>query len=409
MTGRFRSFDDSTPIGPAFVASTAAILSLFCLAVIAPEVGIGSGDPALSERLGVVGTTVFAVAGLLAAYRASTTRSSYLIPIVVLLLGAGAPWSWLTFTADFATGSGPATLVVAAAAALAVALLAEGFWRTHFLGLFCGLGALGLSLAATLIRLDTGSRESVPLALLVSVAGMTCLYGILVEIEAAEHRTKHQLLTSRDEIRREITRTEELLHDLRSGLLSIEVAIGAIDSELAPPVRTEAARLRRLTTGATSTGPTGFDLVPGVRDLVLTRRCAGVAVELLAPETAEVMADESDVLAIVENLLSNAECHGAPPISVEITETRWGVELAVCDAGRGIDRLEAQRIFELGVTSDPRGTGIGLGRARRLASANRAGLAVETNPSGGARFVLCFPVDRCRPAGQIDTDRALVS
>ncbi len=405
--------DGAPPIGRAFVAFTGAILTVFSVAVIEPELGATFGGSALPDRLGVVGTTVFAVAGLLSGYRAWVTRSRYLVPISVVLLGAGALWSWLTFTADFGAGSGAATLVVAASAVLAVLLLAEGFWRTHFLGLFCGLGALGLSLAATLIRLDTTSRESVSLALLVSVAGMTCLYGILVEIDVAEHRTRHQLLASKGQIDSEMARTEELLHDLRSGLLAIESAIGAIGSDLAVPLRTEAARLRRLAAPAEAPRIDRFDLVPDVRDLVLTRRLAGTAIELQAPATALVMADRSDVLSIIENLLSNAERHGAPPIVVEIVvDHRQGVdelEVSVSDAGRGIDRLGVARMFERGVSTNPDGHGLGLDRARRLAGSNRGSLAVKPSAEGGARFILRLPIDERRPAGDFSPEWQLAS
>ncbi|MGI9598013.1 MAG: sensor histidine kinase [Acidimicrobiales bacterium] len=388
--------DGSPPIGRAFVGFTVAILSVFTLAVLELRLGIDLGGSAAADRLGVVGTTVFAIAGLVSGYRAGSTRSQYLTPIALVLLLAGALWSWLTFATEFGSSSAVATAVVLVSACLAVVLLAEGFWRTRWLGAFCGLGGLGLSLTATVIRLDVGATESASSALLLSVAGMTCLYGILVEVEVAELQTQSQLMATKHQIETEIARTEELLHDLRSGLLSIEAAVGQVDHALAQPLQLEAARLRRLAAIFEPNPATGFDLSVGVAALVMAKQAAGLSIELEAPAIARVSANESEVLAIVENLISNAERHGAAPILVEIVDRHDQVELTVSDMGGGTAGLDLTRIFQRGFTSHRAGRGLGLPRALRLANANRGRLAARVTAEGRTIFTLSLEPDSPR-------------
>ena len=163
--------------------------------------------------------------------------------------------------------------------------------------------------------------------------------------------------------------------------------MGSWDDELAHPVRSEAARLRRLTVDD-DTSSTAFDLVGPVRDLVETRRAAGAIVELEAPTNAIVSADESDVLAIVDNLLSNAQRHGRPPITARITQSGRTIRISVADGGSGLSVAEAERVFQRGMSTHPDGSGFGLSRVRTLAERNNGSVAVEQLAGGRTTFVL---------------------
>ena len=356
---------EGAPIGVAFLSFTSAILLVFAAAAVEPQLGVaGLGAPDLADRLGLVGATVFGVAAAVSGHRALAIRSGYLAPIAAVLL-AGAAWSWQVATAGPGTGPGATMAAGAVATALAVALLAEGLWRAHWLGVFCGLGAVGVSLVANLDRVGQGAAGSAAAALLLALSAMTCLYGILVEIEAGEQHTRAELVAAKHQIEAEIGRTEELLHDLRSGLLSIEAAMAAVDSELGPPLRAEAARLRRLTVApdpgppaeparsgrdATVAGRTGraavVDLAPDLRDLVATRRAAGLAVELRCPGPALAPVDRSEILAVVENLLSNAGRHGRPPVTVAVepADRPGGLAISVSDRGGPTGRRPRRRL-----------------------------------------------------------------
>ncbi len=374
------------PVGHAFAAFTGIILVLFALATIEMAGGLQLPTSA-SSQLGLVATTTFAVSGFAAAYRALVIRSPWAGAIAVVLLGPGASWSWAYFVADLPGAGRTAPLMVLSAGVLSVVLLAKGLRMAHWLEVFGGLGACGLTMVACLVRFDPATATSTFPALLAAVSGMICLYGLLVDVEVAEHRSLTELVESRKRIEQEVSQVEELLHDLRGGLLAIEAAIGSFDDELAGPLRAEAARLRRLTLIGART-VTAFDLVASVSNLVAARRAAGVEVDLDAPKTVMAWGEESEVLAIVDNLLSNAERHGEPGrITVEINSGENNVRLMVRNPGT-LPVGDPDSFFQRGMTTHPDGEGIGLARARMLAEINGAELRVGPAEAGHTSFVL---------------------
>ncbi len=374
------------PVGRAFVAFTAVIAILLSLAAaeLAGAIDLPAGT---SSQFGVVAATTFAIAGVLAAHRALAIRNGWAGAIAAVLIGPGAVWSWSTFVAGGPGSRILTSLVVLAAGTLAVALLTKGLRLAHWLEVFGGLGSCGLAIVAALVRVDPAATDSTSPALLAAVAGMICLYGLLVDLELAEHRSLVELIESRKRIEHEVSQVEELLHDLRSGLLAIEAAIGSFDDELAGPLRAEAARLRRLTlTGARTVAD--FDLVERVGNLVAARRAAGVQICLRTPGEATAWGEESEVLAIVDNLLSNAERHGRPgPIAVEIVTGDGITRLSVSNPGE-LPAGEPDAVFRRGLTTHPDGEGLGLARARMLADINGAELRVGPAAAGHTTFVL---------------------
>ncbi|MGI9597464.1 MAG: sensor histidine kinase [Acidimicrobiales bacterium] len=384
--GRRQRRRSGPPVGRAFVIFTAVMIALSAVAGVerAGPFDLPIGTP---SQFGAVATTTFAIAGILAVYRAVTIRNVWAGAIAAVLIGPGAAWSWSTFVATGAAPRVVTSLVVLASGILAVVLLTKGLRLAHWLEVFGGLGSCGLAIVAALVRIDPAAAESTTPALLAAVAGMVCLYGLLVDFEMAEHRSLVDLVESRERIELEVSRLEELLHDLRSGLLAIEAAIGSFDNELAGPLRVEAARLRRLTlTGARAVGD--FDLVDRVENLVAARRAAGVQITLGGPDEAMAWGEESEVLAIVDNLLSNAERHGRPgPILVEIGEGGGTTRLSVSNPGQ-LPVGDPDAVFRRGVTTHPDGEGLGLARARMLAEINGAELRVSPAEAGRTTFVL---------------------
>lgn len=379
------------PVGRAFLAFTGALGALTSLALAeltGPfDLPIGS-----SSQFGIVAATTFAIAGLLAAYRAFAIHNWWAAAIAGVLIGPGAVWSWSTFVSDGTASPIGASLVVTAAGALAVVLLTKGLQLAHWLEVFGGLGSCGLTIVAVMVRFDPAAATSTAPALVAAVSGMVCLYGLLVDLEVAEHRSLVELVESRKRIALEVSQVEELLHDLRGGLLAIEAAIGSFDSELAGPLRNEAARLRRLTlTGARTVAD--FDIVDRVQNLVAARRAAGVNINLRAPGEAVAWGEESEVLAIVDNLLSNAERHGTDgSVDVEITGGDGVIRLSVSNPGQ-LPAGDADTIFQRGVTTHPEGQGLGLARARMLADVNGAELRVSPAQAGRTTFVLTMRSD----------------
>lgn len=379
----------SPPIGTVFFALTAALT----LAYIATHIEIRrTSGPFISEpaELGVVAVTTFFLAAVAVTYRAVTTRSVTLGPIVGLFLVPASLWCWFVIVRGATGSSFVSFLVILASAVIGVILLVEGLHRARWLGVFCGLGAVGLAMAASLVRNNPDTQSTVSLSLLASFAGIACMYGTLVEIESTGKRSFEELLDAKRKIESEIAATEDMLHDLRSGLLSIETAMASLDDDVGEPLRTETARLRRLT-AKRKRQPTEFDVVPGVRDMVRARRSTGITIDLRAPTSAQILGEETEVMAIVDNLLSNAMRHGADPVHVDIEEHAGYIQVRVSDSGRIVDTSSATSFFKRGFTSHRDGDGIGLDRARMLAELHHGTVTYEPGDDGTTSFLLTLP------------------
>jgi signal transduction histidine kinase len=113
-----------------------------------------------------------------------------------------------------------------------------------------------------------------------------------------------------------------------------------------------------------------------------------VDVCLDGPETATVWGEESEVLAIVDNLLTNAERHGAEgPIRVEIAADDETIRLSVTNRGE-LPAGDPEAVFHRGFSTHPDGEGLGLARARMLADINGGELQVATAEPGHTSFLL---------------------
>jgi len=176
------------PVGPAFVAFIGTIVVLWGM-IAAERTGSLSWPMGSPVHLGVVAGTTFAIAGLLAAHRATVMRNRWAATIAAVLIGPGAAWTWATFVTGGSPSRITSTLVVATAGGLGVVLLVKGLRLAHWLEVFGGLGCCGLTIVAATVRLDPTAAEHAPVALLAAVAAMSFLYGLLVDLELAEHRS----------------------------------------------------------------------------------------------------------------------------------------------------------------------------------------------------------------------------
>jgi len=110
-----------------------------------------------------------------------------------------------------------------------------------------------------------------------------------------------------------------------------------------------------------------------------------------------VRVDPTHLHQILANLLTNAVKHGATAggearIAVRCQGLPGGEAIIeVEDGGPGVPEQVALHIFEPFYSGSPRGTGLGLFIARELCAANRASLALERAPAGGACFRITFP------------------
>jgi signal transduction histidine kinase len=108
-----------------------------------------------------------------------------------------------------------------------------------------------------------------------------------------------------------------------------------------------------------------------------------------------VQGDQDRLSQALENLLTNAIKHGAPPVEVSVTVEEDTVALRVADHGRGVSQAMVGRLFDRFATGlEKGGTGLGLFIVRELARAH-GGDATYDPPGRGypvGSFVMTLPV-----------------
>ena len=122
----------------------------------------------------------------------------------------------------------------------------------------------------------------------------------------------------------------------------------------------------------------------------------GRDVRVTLPDGEARVAIESDLVErIIHPLLDNALRYGRTEVSVGLVQEGPDVTISVSDDGAGISIDETTRIFEPGIrgsagATDPRGAGLGLALARRLARSAGGEIVAHTDPTGG-RFTVHLP------------------
>ncbi len=117
---------------------------------------------------------------------------------------------------------------------------------------------------------------------------------------------------------------------------------------------------------------------------------------------AQVLADRSVTLQILDNLVSNAVkfSPAGSPIRVTISRVPEGFLCAVQDEGPGLSAEDRKRLFGkfARLSARPTGgentTGLGLSIVKKLVEAMNGAVWCESNPGHGAKFVFRLP--QCR-------------
>src|SRR5919204_257379 len=150
--------------------------------------------------------------------------------------------------------------------------------------------------------------------------------------------------------------------------------------------------------------PLSLDTVDGVRiggeiiDLF-----QGVAQErnlliAISGSPVELRCDRRKIKQVLINLVQNA-VEASPPggeIGIEVEPHPERAAIRVLDRGHGLSAEVAQRLFQPGVTTKPRGSGLGLTIARSIAEQHGGTLTLRGREGGGCAAELIIPRAQAR-------------
>jgi PAS domain S-box-containing protein len=110
-----------------------------------------------------------------------------------------------------------------------------------------------------------------------------------------------------------------------------------------------------------------------------------------------MLASESRLKQLFENLFNNAVEHGGSDVTVTVDAVADRSGFFVADDGAGIPPEDRATVFESGVSSSPTGTGLGLRIVDEIARSHDWTVRVTDSDAGGAKFEIdgIEWVDRC--------------
>jgi signal transduction histidine kinase len=215
-------------------------------------------------------------------------------------------------------------------------------------------------------------------------------------------------------------------HELRTPLTSIMMAAEMLleEEETRDPESARGKLVRNIVKGASRMSSLVADLVAVTREDEFQPRlelepnslddtianAVAIVQPLLAAkrQTLEVRLDPSAGLVRIDrlrfeqvliNLLSNAQRYSPPGGHVTVSTERRGsneILIAVEDSGSGVNKTDAEKIFEPFYRGDRSGLGLGLAIAKSIVELHNGRIWVEPGSMRGSRF--CVAVPECAPA-----------
>nr|WP_303651827.1 response regulator [Halovenus rubra] len=217
----------------------------------------------------------------------------------------------------------------------------------------------------------------------------------LVRIEQQE-----RLREQRDQLRLENKRLDQFAsivsHDIRNPLnvaqLRLELAMDEYDSDHLDAVARSVDRMETLTDellalarmGDAVTEQTAIDLGSVTNDCWLNVDTGGATVTV--SDGPPILAAETRLQQLLENLLRNAVEHGGEDVTVRVGFLEDAEGFYVEDNGKGMTASVREQALESGFSTQDGGTGFGLAIVVRAAEAHGWEVTLDESTSGGARF-----------------------
>lgn len=103
------------------------------------------------------------------------------------------------------------------------------------------------------------------------------------------------------------------------------------------------------------------------------------------PDSMTVVADQSLLQNVFENIFRNAVEHNTSSVTVTVGQVDAG-GFYIEDTGTGLPDTDEQSVFEQGFTTNDSGTGFGLAITRNLIAAHGWSITATESAAGGAKF-----------------------
>ena len=216
---------------------------------------------------------------------------------------------------------------------------------------------------------------------------------VLVARDVTELRRRREQLRRRNE--RLEAFTSIVCHDLKNPLNTAQGYLELLQTELSDPPEEVGAvaraleRMEEISQGVLALAHherADLDLAPVDAESV-TADCWEVtttADATLETEPFRLVADETSLRHVFENLFANSVTHGGPETTVRVGPTADGFYVA--DDGPGIPPEHRELVFETGASFGDEGSGIGLVVVETVAEAHDWTVSVTESWAGGARF-----------------------